>query len=121
VTALRHDPRIRKRIKEVVERARKSPVRDERLIKGMLRALLPILAQVFPVTAALMLFTNGASGIYQAYRAHKLVDEVEQDEQARLMLADLESRIEHMPAEQAEKVLKVLLSAQGDKAERTAK
>ena len=83
----------------------------------MLRALIPLLAQVSPVTAALLLFTNGASGIYQAYRAHQLVDEVEQDGEARLMLADLEKRIEHMPPEQAEKVLKVLLSAQGEKAE----
>ena len=41
------------------------------------QGLLTLLAELTPVSAALMLFTQGASGIYQVYRAHRLVQDVE--------------------------------------------
>jgi len=97
------------RVDEILKQASHHLHHNDAAVKGVLRALLPLLAEVSPVSAALILFTSGVSGIYQVYRAHKAVEEVENDADARLMLADLQSRLDHMPADQARKVLQVLL------------
>jgi len=97
------------RIDEILKQANHHLLQNDLAVKGVLKMLLPLLADVSPISAALILFTSGVSGIYQVYRAHKAVEEVENDADARLMLADIQSRLDHMPVDQARKVLQVLL------------
>ena len=81
------------------------------LAKAAVTALVPVLAEVAPVPAAALLFGHGVVRVHHAARAHRLLREAEKDDEARLMLADLESRIEGLDPERAEHVLELLRAA----------
>ena len=63
--------------------------------------------------AALLLFSEGAAGIYHAYRAHHLVRDVAASDEARQLLADLHRQVDQLPPEEVRNVLRVLLSEYG--------
>lgn len=98
-----------RKIDEMLERARNRSRGDHQLAKLLTQGLLFGLAEIAPVPAALLLFAEGASSIYHAHRAHRLVEEVDSSDEARRMLHDLNQRLEHSPPAEVEKVLRVLV------------
>ena len=82
--------------------------RNAQLARVAAKGLLLLLAETSPVTAALLLFAQGASGIYHAHRAHQLARDMGNTARARRMLADLHERIDSLPPDEARNVLEVL-------------
>ena len=101
------------RIDEALDRARLTANPDPHLTRALLKTLLVALAEVSPVPAALLLFSHGATGIYHAYRAHRMVEDVAASSEAREVLADLERQVDRLPPERARQVLGVLLAEYG--------
>ena len=99
------------RVDRLIEQARQGRTGGAHVSRQVAKGLLTLLAELTPVSAALMLFTQGATGIYQVYRAHRLVQDVENTVEARKMLADLHDRVDHLPPDQARQVLEILLAA----------
>ena len=98
------------RVDEILARAKSEALQDHGLNVLLLEGLLLALAELSPVSAALLLFGEGTVGIYNAYRAHRLVSDVEASAEGREILEDLHRHIERMPPEEVEKVLRVLLA-----------
>lgn len=63
--------------------------RDHRQAKALLGVVLLVLAEVQPVSAAVLLFAHGIAGIHHAFRAHRLVRELEGSDEARQMLNEI--------------------------------
>jgi hypothetical protein len=82
--------------------------RDRGHSKSLLRGLLVVLAEVEPVSAAVLLFANGMMGIHHAFRVHRMARELEGSDEARKMLSDLYERIDHMDPEHAEAMVELL-------------
>ena len=82
--------------------------RDGRHAKSLLRGLLVVLAEVEPVSAAVMLFAHGMMGIHHASRMHRMARELEGSDEARKMLSDSHERIDHMDPEYAEAMVELL-------------
>lgn len=107
-------------------RAAELPIHDERLdrvrqdvarnkhrhhhhARTLLRIALPILAEVAPIPAAVLAFSDGAAGIHHAWRVHKLARELDGDAEARQILEELEQRIDQLDGERAEALLELLM------------
>ena len=99
------------RLDKLIDRVKHQVHTDRALTKTATKAMLLLLAEIAPVPAALLLFTQGISGIYHVHRAHRLVRDIENSQDARDMLADLHHRVDHMPPQEARKVLEVLLKS----------
>lgn len=98
------------RVEEILAHARQGSTADQLLAPMLLKSLLLVLAELSPVPAALLLFGEGATGIYDVYRAHRVARQVEDSDAARQMLAELHERVDRMPPAEVEKVLRVLLA-----------
>ena len=103
---LTRDRRVDKLLEQATAHAHDD--RNAQIARTAAKGLLLLLAETSPVTAALLLFAQGASGIYHAHRAHRLAQDLSRTDDARHMLADLQQRIDQLPAEQARQVLEVL-------------
>jgi hypothetical protein len=105
---------------------RRRPVKDQRLeriqddvarnshlhhlhARALLKAALPVLAEVMPVPAAIILFAEGAAGIHHAFRAHRLAREMEGSEDARKILAEVHDRIDQLEPGRAEALIELLM------------
>ena len=97
------------RVDELLERARSEALDDHTLNVLLLEGLLLALAELSPVSAALLLFGEGSVSVYKAYQAHRMVREVEASDEARAILEDLHRQVESMPPEDVERVLRILL------------
>ena len=97
------------RVDELLERARSEALDDHALNVLLLEGLLLALAELSPVSAALLLFGEGSVSVYKAYQAHRMVREVEASDEARAILEDLHRQVESMPPEDVERVLRILL------------
>jgi hypothetical protein len=78
--------------------------------KPILKMLLPVLAGVAPIPAALLMFASGASGIYNVCHAHKLARQNDGEDEARIMLKDISAKIENMEPAKAKLFIEQLVS-----------
>jgi hypothetical protein len=96
-----------------LDRIREDVARDKHRnhlhARQLLRIALPVLAEVMPVPAALLLFTEGAVGIHHAFRAHRLAREMEGSEDARKILAEMHARIDQLEPARAEALIELLM------------
>ncbi len=99
-----HDPRL-DRVREDVARNRH---RDHHHARTLLRVALPILAEVAPVPAAIVLFAQGAADIHHAFRVRNLSKQLEGTEEARRILDEIHERIDTMDPARAEALIEVL-------------
>jgi hypothetical protein len=83
--------------------------RDHRHAKTLLRIALPILAEVAPVPAAVLMFAEGAVSIRHAFRVHKLAHELEGSEQAREILSDIHAQVDQLDDDHAEALIDLLV------------
>ncbi|MCA8958954.1 MAG: hypothetical protein KDC38_00515 [Planctomycetes bacterium] len=105
---LSRDTRVQKVLRNAREHSNDAGAR-----KAIIATVIPLLADLSPVSAALLFFGQGIGGIYHAYRAHRLCRDVERSDDARQMLEDLEERLGTLPPEETKKILEVLLAAYG--------
>jgi hypothetical protein len=99
------DPRI-ERIRADVEHAKH---RNHQHARKLLRAALPVLAEVAPVPAAILMFAEGGLGIHHAFRVHKLARELEGTDEARRMLQEIHDKVDQLPPERAEAMIELLM------------
>ncbi|MCP3980147.1 MAG: hypothetical protein GY716_12650 [bacterium] len=83
--------------------------RNHHHARRLLRAALPILAEVAPVPAAILMFADGAVGIHHAHRIHRLAREMEGTAEARRILAEMHDRIDQLDPERAEALIEMLM------------
>ena len=98
------------RVERALAEAKRQASPDPRLLRALLKTSLVALAEVAPVPAALLLFSEGAAGIYHAYRAHRLIADVASSDEARRLLKDLHDEVDALPPDEVKKVLRVLLT-----------
>ena len=79
----------------------------------MLKILLKLLADLNPVSASLFLFAESVADIRHAFQAHKIAEEMENDEQAKAMLSQIQAEVDHMPKEKAERIIQLLAHEYG--------
>jgi len=101
----RHEERL-EQIRHDVEHGRH---RHDQHARALLRMALPILAEVMPASAAVILFTEGAVGIHHAFRAHRLAREMGGSEDARKILAEVHERIDRLEPERAAALIELLM------------
>jgi hypothetical protein len=105
-------------------RGKRLQVQDERLDKvrreasshkgrydrarKILPVLLTVLAEVEPVSAAILLFANGCGGIHHAFRVHRLARELEGSDQARKILAEVRDKVDDLEPREAEAIMELL-------------
>jgi hypothetical protein len=75
----------------------------------LLRAALPILAEVAPVPAAILLFAEGAVGIHHAFRVQQLTREMEQSLEARQILDEIEAKVDQFEPDRARALIELLM------------
>jgi len=78
--------------------------------KTLLRAALPILAEVAPIPAAVLMFADGAVGIHHAFRVHRLAREMEGTGEARQILDEIEGKIDTLDGDHAAALLEMLMN-----------
>ena len=102
-------PKLRDdRLVQVRHEVEQSKHRDPHRAKFLLGTLLVVLAEVAPVSAAVLLFGNGMVGIHHAFRMHKLAREVEDTDEAKRMLSEIHRRIDHLDPAHAEAMVELL-------------
>jgi len=74
----------------------------------ILRALLTVLAEVDPVSAAVLLFAHGSVGIHHAFRVHRLARQLEDSREAQKVLNEIRKQIDSLEPAQAEAMMEVL-------------
>jgi hypothetical protein len=74
----------------------------------LLRALLTVLAEVDPVSAAILLFAHGSVGIHHAFRVHRLARQLEDSHEAQKVLKEIRTQIDSLEPKQAEAMMEVL-------------
>lgn len=89
------------------EAARHTGPRHERS-RMILRVLLTVLAEVAPVSAAILLFAHGAAGVHHAFRVHRLSLELEDSHEARKVLHEIRNKIDELKPDQAEAMIELL-------------
>ena len=78
--------------------------------RSLLRAALPVLAEVAPIPAAVLMFAAGAVGIHHAFRVHRLAWEMEGTSEARQILDEVEGRIDTLDGDLAAALLEMLMA-----------
>ena len=78
--------------------------------KSLLRAALPIFAEVAPIPAAVLMFADGAVGIHHAFRVHRLAREMEGTGEARQILDEIEGKIDTLDGDHAAALLEMLMN-----------
>ena len=79
--------------------------------KFALQALLALLCEVTPISAAMLLFGEGWIHLRHTAQAHRLVTEAAGDRAALAMLHDIEAQVERMEPEEAQHLCALLLDA----------
>ncbi len=99
------------KVDELLGKAKQASGGDAVVSRVVAKGLVMALAEVSPVGAAALLFGQGLAGIYQAYRAHRLVRDVAGSREARSILRDVHERIDRLPAEEAQRIVHTLAAA----------
>lgn len=76
--------------------------------KSALKLMLPLLAELAPVPAALLLFGQGVASVHHVRQAHRLARGVAGNSEARAILDDVEAKIDRLSHEQAAAVASLL-------------
>ena len=76
---------------------------------ALLRAALPIVAEIAPIPAAVLMFADGAIGIHHTFKIHRLAREMEGSNDARQILAEVHARIDRLSPDEAEALIELLL------------
>ena len=96
-----------------LERIRQDVARDQHRnhmhARTLLKIALPILSEVMPVPAAVILFAEGAAGIHHAFRAHRLARELQGSEDARKILVEVHDKIDQLEPARAEALIELLM------------
>lgn len=82
--------------------------RDAATARRLLRTALPMLAEIAPIPAAVLLFAEGAAGIHHVFRVHGLRESLRSRNEARRILEDVEARLDTLPAEEAGALVELL-------------
>lgn len=101
------------RLERIREDVSQNRHRGHHHAKALLRAALPILAEVAPVPAAVLMFAHGAAGIHHAFRVHRLVREMEGSHEAREILDEIHARVDQLNPDRAEALIEILMSEYG--------
>ncbi len=96
------------RIQQLAAKAQKNPEAGPHA-KAILNGLLIVLGEVAPIPAAIFLFASGLTGIYQVYRAHRLVGADPDKDDAEHILGDVRAKLDRLTDEQAHRALQALL------------
>ena len=94
------------RIREDVSRNKH---RNHHHARALLRAALPILAEVAPIPTAILLFADGAVGIHHTFRVHKIAREMAGSEEAREILNEIHDRVDRLTPDRAEALIELLM------------
>lgn len=100
-----HDPRLERVERDVTHNRHQ----DHHHARALLRVALPVLAEVAPVPAAIVMFAQGAADIHHAFRVHRLSKELEGTEDARRILDEIHGRIDSMAPERAQALVELLM------------
>jgi len=84
--------------------------RDHRHANALLGMLLPVLAEVAPVPAAVLLFANGLGSMHHVYKVHRLARRLEGDDDAREMLEEIRERVDRLEPDRAEAMIELLMN-----------
>lgn len=76
--------------------------------KAILKMALPVLAEVAPVPAAVLMFAHGLGGIHHAFRIHQLTDDLDRSDSAREFIDEIHEKLDHLDADTAEALLNLL-------------
>jgi len=95
-------------VREELRSAGKGRPLDGHRARALLRMALPVLAEVAPVPAAIILFAEGAAGINHAFRVGALTDEINADAEARKVLEDMHAEIDRLDSAKAEALVRLL-------------
>ncbi|MBU0640123.1 MAG: hypothetical protein KKB50_14755 [Planctomycetes bacterium] len=82
---------------------------DNAYVREMLTTLLWVAADLVPVSAAIMLFAKGITGIHHVHRVHRLARNAAGQEEARQILAEVRGKVDQLSPEQARRVIESLL------------
>lgn len=105
-----HSPKVNDpRLERVRDDVARNKHRHHQHSRALLRMTLPLLAEVMPIPAAVILFAEGAAGIHHAFRAHRLARELAGTEEARKILAEVHDRIDQMDPAKAEALVELLV------------
>jgi hypothetical protein len=77
--------------------------------KALLRAALPVLAEIAPIPAAVVMFAEGAAGLRHAFRIHKLTRELEGSDAARQILDEVHARVDELDQDRAQALIELLV------------
>ena len=86
---------------------------SHRQAKALLRAALPILAQIAPVPVAMLMFAEGAVGIHHAFRVHRLAREMEGTDEAKRILHEIHDQVDRLEPDRAEALIELLMREYG--------
>ncbi len=98
------------RLKRIREDVGKNKHRNPRHSRALLRAALPILAELAPIPAAILMFADGAVGIHHAFRVHKLAREMGSSADARKIVDEIHRKIDGMEPDRAEALIEMLMN-----------
>ena len=76
----------------------------------MANILLGALMEIAPIPAVMVLFAEGALGLYHARRMHKLAADGGDKDEARRLLRDLPAAIENLPPDHTRRIIEKLLA-----------
>jgi hypothetical protein len=82
---------------------------DREMARTLLKSLLLILADLSPVSAAVLLFGQGVAGIHHAFRAHRLAAEVARDEESRKILDEIHARVDQLDPKRSRALIELLV------------
>ena len=101
------------RLEKTVQQRAQNKHNDARIAKEMLTALLWILADVAPVPTAILSFAKGLVGVHHVYRAHRLVRDVGQPHDAKMILDEILAKTDSLSHEQVRQMLDSLSEHHG--------
>jgi len=97
------------RVAQLVANIQSGKHLEDEYAKPILRMLLAVLADVSPIPAALLLFGEGVAAIYHVHRMHELARELDRDEDARTVVAEVSRKIDELPPQSASEVTELLM------------
>ena len=77
--------------------------------RSLLRLALPVLAELAPIPAAVLMFADGAVGIHHAFLVHRLARGMDGTGKAREILDEIESRLDTLDGDHTAALIEMLM------------
>jgi len=106
--AVQHVPVQHEQLERIRRDVAENKHRHHHHARALLRVALPILAEVAPVPAAILMFSEGMVGIHHAFRIEKLVRQMSGTHEARQILNEIHGRIDALTPDEAEALVELL-------------